>query len=129
MTDDFSIGLQHARWSSIRQRHQLTITAATIRGTACASNRRSKDRDFFRSQRRDKQWARDSAVRTFLHRFQFSGDQVFEPIGKLSLGERTKLILAAFMAINPDVLILDEPTNHLDLPTVELLEAALSPFI
>jgi ATP-binding cassette subfamily F protein 3 len=67
-------------------------------------------------------------ARTFLHRFLFSGDQVFQKIGNLSQGERIKLMLAAFMAVNPEVLILDEPTNHLDIPSLRCLEAALKSF-
>lgn len=88
--------------------------------------------EFFRGQvdshRPNPRFNKDTDVRTFLHRFQFAGNQVFEPIANLSRGERTKLLLATFMAINPDLLILDEPTNHLDLATAELLEEALAQF-
>lgn len=86
--------------------------------------------DFLRAQTEPggHNWASDAHLRTFLHRFQFSGDQVFNPVARLSRGERTKLMLAAFMAAQPDLLIMDEPTNHLDLPTVELLEEALQHF-
>jgi len=70
----------------------------------------------------------DSDARTFLHRFQFSRDDVFKSVRQLSCGERTKLLLATFMAASPDMMILDEPTNHLDLPTLECLEKALMPF-
>lgn len=64
-------------------------------------------------------------ARTFLHRFQFTGDQSFTAIGKLSQGERIKLLFACFMAAAPDVLILDEPTNHMDIDSLECLERAL----
>lgn len=68
----------------------------------------------------------DSDIRTLLHRFQFAGNDVFKPLGVLSRGERTKLMLASFMASNLDLLIMDEPTNHLDLETIECFEEALN---
>jgi ATP-binding cassette, subfamily F, member 3 len=67
-------------------------------------------------------------VRTFLHRFLFSGEQVFRRIEQLSLGEKTKLAFAVFMASKPDLLILDEPTNHLDIHSLRCLEEALKSF-
>lgn len=84
--------------------------------------------EFLRAQAGTRKWASDAELRTFLHRFQFGGEQVFEPVRNLSRGERTKLMLAAFMALEPDLLIMDEPTNHLDLSTAELLEEALDQF-
>lgn len=70
----------------------------------------------------------ESNARTFLHRFLFSRDQVFQQIRELSYGERTKLLFATFMAIRPELLFLDEPTNHLDMDTIEALEEALRAF-
>lgn len=67
-----------------------------------------------------------SESRTFLNRFLFAGQQVLQPIESLSHGQRTKLILATFMAVGSDLLILDEPTNFLDIPTRECMEKALS---
>jgi ATP-binding cassette, subfamily F, member 3 len=69
-----------------------------------------------------------AAARTFLHRFLFGGEQVFRMIEQLSLGERTKLAFAVFMASNPDLLVLDEPTNHLDIQSLQCLEQALMSF-
>ncbi|HEY9713066.1 MAG TPA: ABC-F family ATP-binding cassette domain-containing protein, partial [Chroococcales cyanobacterium] len=73
-------------------------------------------------------YLQEGNARTFLNRFLFAGDQVFQPISQLSRGERTKLRLAIFMALQVDLLILDEPTNHLDLPGLECLEEALNQF-
>ncbi len=84
--------------------------------------------EFLRAQTGSRKWASEGELRTFLHRFQIGGDQVFEPVRNLSRGERTKLMLAAFMSLEPDLLIMDEPTNHLDLSTAELLEEALDQF-
>ena len=72
--------------------------------------------------------ANTSGMRTFLHRFLFSGDDVFKKLGQLSCGERMRLRIAVFMANAPDLLMLDEPTNHLDLQAIESLEQALSDF-
>jgi ATP-binding cassette subfamily F protein 3 len=70
--------------------------------------------------------AHTSAVRTYLHRFLFSGDDVFKTIGKLSSGERVRIQLAALMANAPDLILLDEPTNHLDVDSIASIEQALS---
>jgi len=84
--------------------------------------------DFFSRSVPDRRWPSESDLRTFLHRFQFTRDDVFKKIGQLSRGERTKLLFATFMVTNPDLLIMDEPTNHLDVPAIECLEEALSSF-
>lgn len=46
----------------------------------------------------------------------------------LSGGQKTRLMLAAALARNPDFLILDEPTNHLDIVMTQWLEAYLREF-
>jgi len=70
----------------------------------------------------------DTEVRSFLHYFLFSGDDVFVPIGALSLGERARLALAKLVAAGCNLLILDEPINHLDIPSREQFERGLSRF-
>lgn len=67
-------------------------------------------------------------TRNFLHRFLFSGDDVFVPAGLLSFGERSRLILARLIAQGCNVLLLDEPFNHLDIPSRHQFEQALSEF-
>jgi ATP-binding cassette subfamily F protein 3 len=69
-----------------------------------------------------------SDARTFLHRFLFSGDEVFQLVRSLSYGQRSRLMLALLVARRCNFLLLDEPLNHLDLPSQEAFEAALSGF-
>jgi ABC transport system ATP-binding/permease protein len=61
-------------------------------------------------------------------RFLFTGEQLDQPVDRLSGGERARVLLARLMLQPADVLILDEPTNDLDIPTLEILEEALLEF-
>ncbi len=70
----------------------------------------------------------DTDVRTFLHKFLFSGDDVFLPVGNLSFGERTRLSLACLVARGCNFLLLDEPINHLDIPSRVRFEQTLRGF-
>ena len=71
---------------------------------------------------------REQELRDFLGRFRFSGDQVNEPAGPMSGGEKARLALALIAWEKPNLLVLDEPTNHLDMETREALTMALSTF-
>lgn len=64
-------------------------------------------------------------VRTILGNFLFYGDDVFQPLIRLSGGEKVRLSLAKLMKRQANLLILDEPTNHLDMIGKEALEAML----
>jgi ATP-binding cassette, subfamily F, member 3 len=66
--------------------------------------------------------------RTFLHKFLFSGDDVFVPVQQLSYGERARLSLACLIAQGCNFLLLDEPINHLDIPSRSRFEQALASF-
>jgi ATP-binding cassette subfamily F protein 3 len=67
-------------------------------------------------------------ARSFLHRFLFGGDEVFQPVALLSYGQRSRLMLALLVARQCNFLLLDEPLNHLDLPSQEAFESALAGF-
>ncbi len=67
-------------------------------------------------------------ARAFLHRFLFSGDDVFIPVGRISYGERARLSLACLAAQGCNLLLLDEPINHLDIPSRTRFEQALADF-
>lgn len=67
-------------------------------------------------------------VRSYLRRFLFADDRVRETVGKLSGGERARLMLAKVLKRGGNILVLDEPTNDLDLPSLRMLEEALASF-
>ncbi len=71
---------------------------------------------------------RQQSLRTYLGTFNFSGDQVMQPVGTMSGGEKARLVLAMIVWLRPNLLLLDEPTNHLDLATREALSVALNEF-
>ena len=67
-------------------------------------------------------------VASYAARFLFTGEQLNQPVERLSGGERARVLIARLMLEPADVLILDEPTNDLDIPTLEILEEALLDF-
>jgi ABC transport system ATP-binding/permease protein len=67
-------------------------------------------------------------VASYATRFLFTGEQLNQPVERLSGGERARVLIARLMLQPADVLILDEPTNDLDIPTLEILEEALLEF-
>ncbi|HUF36976.1 MAG TPA: ABC-F family ATP-binding cassette domain-containing protein [Anaerolineales bacterium] len=70
----------------------------------------------------------ETDARNFLHYFLFEGDAALLPAGRLSYGERARLLLAKLVVEGANFLVLDEPVNHLDIPSRERFEAALDAF-
>jgi ATP-binding cassette subfamily F protein 3 len=68
---------------------------------------------------------RESDMRSYLGRFNFSGERIFEPVSPFSGGEKARLVLALMIRQEPNLLLLDEPTNHLDLEMRQALSVAL----
>lgn len=67
-------------------------------------------------------------VASWAARFLFTSEQLNQPVGRLSGGERARVLIAQLMLQPADVLLLDEPTNDLDIPTLEILEESLLEF-
>jgi len=67
-------------------------------------------------------------VASWAARFLFTSEQLNQPVGRLSGGERARVLIANLMLEPADVLLLDEPTNDLDIPTLEILEESLLEF-
>ena len=67
-------------------------------------------------------------VASWASRFLFSSEQLNQPVGRLSGGERARVLIAKLMLEPADLLLLDEPTNDLDIPTLEILEESLIQF-
>jgi len=64
-------------------------------------------------------------VAAWAARFLFTGENLNQRVGRLSGGERARVLIAQLMLQPADVLLLDEPTNDLDIPTLEILEESL----
>ncbi|HMI53410.1 MAG TPA: ABC-F family ATP-binding cassette domain-containing protein, partial [Candidatus Saccharimonadales bacterium] len=64
-------------------------------------------------------------VAAWAARFLFDGEALNQKVGRLSGGERARVLIAQLMLQSADILLLDEPTNDLDIPTLEILEESL----
>ncbi|MEK5488746.1 MULTISPECIES: ribosomal protection-like ABC-F family protein [Lysinibacillus] len=67
-------------------------------------------------------------VRNLMKNLGFTPTHWTSAIGKMSMGERVKCKLMAYILEDKNVLLLDEPTNHLDLPSREQLERTLAQY-
>ena len=67
-------------------------------------------------------------VVSYMKDFLFSSEQVRTPLGKLSGGERGRLMLAQALAKPSNLLVLDEPTNDIDMETLDVLEDMLGEY-
>jgi ATP-binding cassette subfamily F protein uup len=64
----------------------------------------------------------------YMRDFLFAPEQARTPIGKLSGGERGRLMLARALAQPSNLMVLDEPTNDLDIETLDLLQELLADY-
>jgi len=64
----------------------------------------------------------------YMRDFLFTSEQARTPLGKLSGGERGRLMLAQALAKPSNLLVLDEPTNDLDMETLDVLEDMLAEY-
>jgi ATP-binding cassette subfamily F protein uup len=64
----------------------------------------------------------------YMRDFLFAPEQARTPIGKLSGGERGRLMVARALARPSNLMVLDEPTNDLDIETLDLLQELLGDY-
>jgi ATP-binding cassette subfamily F protein uup len=67
-------------------------------------------------------------LKGYLKEFLFDPSIADAPIGSLSGGERSRLLLAREFAREANLLVLDEPTNDLDLETLDLLQEVIADY-
>jgi ATP-binding cassette subfamily F protein uup len=67
-------------------------------------------------------------VMGYMRDFLFPPEQARTPIGRLSGGERGRLMLARALAKPSNLMVLDEPTNDLDIETLDLLQELLGDY-
>ncbi|GAB5365488.1 hypothetical protein AAMO2058_001062500 [Amorphochlora amoebiformis] len=79
-------------------------------------------RQFPDIKKEDQEW------RGHLGRFGISGKLQKTLIGKLSDGQRTRIVFAMLALQKPNMIILDEPTNHLDMESIDSLAGAIKRF-
>lgn len=77
---------------------------------------------------KDKCTLGEGVIRSQLGRFMFSGERVFQKVGSLSGGEKTRLSIALLLVQNFNMLILDEPTTYLDVLSQRLILEALKAY-
>ncbi len=70
----------------------------------------------------------ETAIRSFLGRMLFSGDEALKKVNVLSGGEKARCMLSKCMLEAPNFLIMDEPTNHLDLESITAVNQGLERF-
>lgn len=81
-----------------------------------------------------RQWAKteeekeEVALRGFLGKMLFSGEEALKKCTVLSGGEKVRCMLSRMMLMRANVLLLDEPTNHLDLESITAFNNSLSQF-
>ena len=70
----------------------------------------------------------ETEARSKLAKYGFRQENVFKRIGKLSGGEKVRIMLLKLVQKDINFLILDEPTNHIDIDTREILEEVLQQY-
>ena len=71
---------------------------------------------------------RKKHIKGYLKEFLFAPEIADAPVGSLSGGERSRLLLAREFAREANLLVLDEPTNDLDLETLDLLQEVIADY-
>ena len=81
--------------------------------------------EFFQSDKNLVDWlsqygpGNEVAMKGYLGRMLFSGEEVLKKVNVLSGGEKMRCMIARMQLQNANCLILDTPTNHLDLESIQ----------
>ena len=81
--------------------------------------------EFFQSDKNLVNWlsqygpGNEVAMKGYLGRMLFSGEEVLKKVNVLSGGEKMRCMIARMQLQNANCLILDTPTNHLDLESIQ----------
>lgn len=67
-------------------------------------------------------------VRPILAKFNFLRERIYQTVGTLSGGEKTRLSIALLMLQSYNLLILDEPTTYLDMESQKIILEALKSY-
>lgn len=67
-------------------------------------------------------------IRPILSKFNFLRERIYQTVGSLSGGEKTRLSIALLMLQNYNLLILDEPTTYLDVQSQKIILEALKSY-
>jgi ATPase subunit of ABC transporter with duplicated ATPase domains len=67
-------------------------------------------------------------IRPVLSKFNFLRERIYQTVGTLSGGEKTRLSIALLMLQNYNLLILDEPTTYLDVASQRVILEALKSY-
>ncbi len=70
----------------------------------------------------------ESFCRPFLGKFNFLKSKVYQSVGTLSGGEKTRLAIAMLCSTDANILILDEPTTYLDVMSQRVILEALKAY-
>ena len=90
--------------------------------------------EFFESDKNLVDWlsqygpGNEVAMKGYLGRMLFSGEEVLKKVNVLSGGEKMRCMLARMQLQNANCLILDTPTNHLDLESIQAFNNNLVAF-
>lgn len=83
---------------------------------------------FMRRTYEDKVKWEEPEWRRFLGKYGITGFQQTTAIGKLSDGQKSRIVFACMAMNTPHLLLLDEPTNHLDMECIDALAEAINAF-
>lgn len=84
--------------------------------------------DWLRQYAQTDEEREEVALRGFLGRMLFSGEEALKSAEVLSGGEKMRCMMSRMMLAKANFIMMDEPTNHLDLESITALNQGMSEF-